>query len=394
MSADSTPGSEGGPWLIDDFVAAAQKSYGKEKRLLAPPPMVQVLGPLARLAPLYTLEMAVMSESGQCLMTETADLQQDSKAYFRGLHLRNTSKAKVFNLRLSFSSREQVSAPSTTTNGDGPSSQAAPITRTFASLDSEPTAIIAKPSKKTAKARNTTSCMFAGSSIALYNRINSQTVRTKYMTVDEGNLVARTSQWSAFTIHVVRRAEDVNPNITDTLATSDVPDGANTVTYGSTITLTDLMTGTKSEEFIVRKVEQREVVLDATGPVSQLQKMALARVLPDGRTIYLSAASDGLGVDGKTASRSDDGPGHSTKSEDDSDSASKPRYKKGDQLEDDGLTVKTTLTYEEAKSASDSSTLKGVTGPIHGVTDFMCWTVLGVSESCTFLARSHACSFC
>src|SRR5712691_9584564 len=43
---------------------------------------------------------------------------------------------------------------------------------------------------------------------SLFNRINSQTVRTKYMTIDYTQLCASNVSWSAFNVNVVRRSQE------------------------------------------------------------------------------------------------------------------------------------------------------------------------------------------
>ena len=83
--------------------------------------------------------------------------------------------------------------------------------RVWASFDSAPVTIISKPSKKTAKTRNISSCILAGGPVSLFNRINSQTVRTKYMTIEHNQLCASNIAWSAFAVNVVRPQGNENP---------------------------------------------------------------------------------------------------------------------------------------------------------------------------------------
>ncbi|KAI9604809.1 hypothetical protein H4Q26_002779 [Puccinia striiformis f. sp. tritici PST-130] len=95
------------------------------------------------------------------------------------------------------------------------------------------------------------SCIFNGSTICLFNRINSQTVRTKYLCVQDGQLAARAAQWSAFTIRVLRRAEEAGadgtpPMTAKTLLSSSIPGADRTVTYGSEVELVDFVTGVSS----------------------------------------------------------------------------------------------------------------------------------------------------
>lgn len=350
---------------------AAQKSYGREKRLLTPPPMIRIVGPLAAQSSNFELEMAViMGETGDEPSAESSRIDiVTNKTYFRGLHVSGPVKTKHCTFRLSM-------RPSTEPD--------APKKPSFAAFDSKDVQIISKPSKKTAKARNTSSCLFAGSTIAMYNRINSQTVRTKYMAIDQGRLAARVGQWTAFSIHVLRRAEDANPDLKETLVTSNIPNGSLTVTYGSEIMLTDRMTGVSSERLIVRKVEKNEVIVDASGPVSQLQKMALARITSEGEVLYLSASPDGLDGNGVPMESPHPPPAQSPPESPARFKRKKARTSKylgdDDELDEDGLTRKTVLSYEKPEQQLKASAEDPEKGPVHSVTDFMSWTVLGVGQ--------------
>jgi len=108
--------------------------------------------------------------------------------------------------------------------------------------------------------------------VCLFNRVNSQTVRTKYMTVDQKQLCAKNTTWSAFEILAV---------------TEQSIDGAGSViNYGTPILLRNVETGVYSEQLVVKKVAKDEIVQDAVGPVSQMQKIAL--VLATAQNMCLS----------------------------------------------------------------------------------------------------------
>ncbi|WAQ83954.1 hypothetical protein PtA15_4A405 [Puccinia triticina] len=275
--------------------SVAQKSYGQEKRFLCPPPLVRITGPYRQLPKSYRpiLSMSILNENGQRHLCQTALLGEDeSNVHFKSLHISGAAKkAKHVNLELSLHP-PILHDPKPLPNVGPEMDELMPPFATFRSSDCT---IISKPSKKTAKARNTQSCIFNGSTICLFNRINSQTVRTKYLCVQDGQLAARAAQWSAFTIRVLRRAEeagaDGTPPITaKTLLSSSIPGADRTVTYGSEVELIDFVTGVSSGPLIVRKVEKNMVQKDATGPVSQMQKLAFCLLdKPSGSALYISA---------------------------------------------------------------------------------------------------------
>ena len=102
----------------------------------------------------------------------------------------------------------------------------------------------------------------SGSLITLFNRVNSQTVRTKYMGVENRQLCAKNSTWSAFQILLVNPPAEGAP--------------APPITYGTQVVLRCTETNVYSGTLTVKKVVNDTVVPNATGTVSQMQKVALA----------------------------------------------------------------------------------------------------------------------
>lgn len=178
--------------------AVAQKSYGSEKRFLCPPPLVRIEGPFGHIRD-QQLSMSIVSETGERAPEQRAPLDSNMTASFKFLHVTGTAKAKSFLLSL------EIAQPG------GELAEGGTRTRPWATFESAPVTIISKPSKKTAKTRNIQSCILAGGPVSLFNRINSQTVRTKYMTIDHAHLCASNVSWSAFNVNVLRRPQDQNP---------------------------------------------------------------------------------------------------------------------------------------------------------------------------------------
>ncbi|KAF8203134.1 hypothetical protein BJ912DRAFT_342730 [Pholiota molesta] len=315
--------------------AVAQKSYGSEKRFLCPPPVVHIEGPVWHMRT-QQLAMAVVSESGERSFEQKAPLDNNMTASFKFLHVTGTAKAKSFQLSLDIA---EPPPPSLTPEGGDP-----PSGRVWASFDSAPVTIISKPSKKTAKTRNISSCILAGGPVSLFNRINSQTVRTKYMTIDHAQLCASNVAWSAFNVNVVRK-----PGVPG--ASSTVVTGPQPVTYGCEIVLSDTHSGISTSPLIIRKVDKGKVTHDEGGPVSQMQKIALQRVNPDGSRHYLSAAGPIPGTPGVVAPPA---PGMST------------------QAGTHPLLFQSPRVREEIK--------EGFRIVCDEVDDYLCWTIVGISK--------------
>jgi hypothetical protein len=234
------------------------------------------------------IHMSVLAEGNEQGAVEHGTTSDGSnKVSFKSLHVTASSKTKQFCLRVNIG---QPSHPP------------------FATCFSSPISIISKPSKKT---RHDLNGILTTSQISLYSRINSQTVRTKYLTSDQQTLCAKHSSWSAFDIIVIHQSspqqqqlqpspqpstayynqQQYHPN--HQLSMAGIP-----LTYGSEIVLKDSQSGACSPHVIIRKVDKSSIAMDATGPVSQMQKVALQLTSSvDNKTpLYLS--SNGPAIQG------------------------------------------------------------------------------------------------
>ncbi|KAG0261098.1 hypothetical protein BG011_001350 [Mortierella polycephala] len=321
--------------------SVAQKSYGSEKRFLCPPPIVNIQAPQddsnLALSSKPQVTMSVICDTGDSnsSLGQRSTLEDDHTSTFRYLYVTSAAKAKAFQLKL------QVYGRTCLPNGFITGSDAeegvvntADLPEPYAVFDSAPIAIISKPSKKTAKARNVSSCILAGSLVSLFNRINSQTVRTKYMSVQDNEICAKNSTWSAFSVMIVSNGTG-----------SPVQDGSQKpITYGAEIILKETATGLESDCLIVCKVENGRIQENATGPICQMQKVALMSTKrnEDGQPVYLSA----VGNDHQVGRYMD----HST-------------------------TSKTVLRYQPSSMTGDN---KDIMKP--GSDDFLCWTIVGIAK--------------
>lgn len=351
--------------------AVAQKSYGHEKRFLCPPPLVRVHTPMHSIKD-QKFTMSVVTEDGVRLAEQINSM--DSIMQFKYLHVGGAStKSKSFHLTLDIAAPEH---PHPQNPNPVPGTH-----RRWASFESGAVTIISKPSKKTAKTRNVSTCIMNGSSVSLFNRINSQTVRTKYMTVDRAELAASNMSWSAFRIQILDD-ESGNPlspagnqagatsrvggmNLASSLhpAPAVLPGNNRPIHYGARVVLTDEATGISSEPLIIRKVDKGKLQKPEPnggggGLVSQMQKIALQRAssnsdVPDVPTgLYLSAGRLPLPV--HAADRSAVATSHS-------------------QALGDGKTVSTAhpLTYQAPRGV-------GNVANADEVDDFLCWTIVGI----------------
>jgi hypothetical protein len=110
----------------------------------------------------------------------------------------------------------------------------------------------------------------SNSTVALFLREPTPSPLVKYMCTLDNRLYVSTSRWSIFRI-------------------TAVPETDGAISYGSTITLTDVYSGVKTEQYVLVKAK----IMAGDEPVHELQSLAFRRPKEDGSSVYLAMSGDG-----------------------------------------------------------------------------------------------------
>ncbi|KAI9280104.1 beta-trefoil DNA-binding domain-containing protein [Sporodiniella umbellata] len=292
----------------------AQKSYGTEKRFLCPPPSTLLSGHPSWWAGHQPPQLTIRITGEKSSHQGTVDWYHEGSLLEPAAAVAHVSQGQALSgncvskqLHISDSDDKRKRAQ---VQVDIQSAQGVPMGTFF----SKQIKVISKPSKKRQSLRNMDLCIHHGSTVALFNRMRSQTISTKYLGVSISTaangtcFVTRSTSWDPFVIWIVdpRRAAHAFPTQQSSayppppavaLQPTEKPLALH---YNQPVVLQCVTTGLVSPILVLRRVDKGSMVMggnsvseapgvmtggeygdEALGdPVSQLHKVAF-QIVPD-----------------------------------------------------------------------------------------------------------------
>jgi recombining binding protein (suppressor of hairless) len=210
----------------------AQKSYGNEKRFFCPPPCVYIYGDGWAQKKTELIKQYGLSEANAQMITYIGISQLEREFQLLNLDAKNFGAAKTLFISDSDKRKNFQLNVKLFYNFNQPSQHL--INNDIGIFQSKKIKVISKPSKKKQSIKNSELCIESGAKVALFNRLRSQTVSTRYLFVENGNFHASAQQWGSFIIYLI---ED------DGIENEEFSVRTGYIHYGSTIKLVCSVTG-------------------------------------------------------------------------------------------------------------------------------------------------------
>lgn len=262
--------------------ATAAKSYSGEKRFLCPTPFASIRSqPALGIPPeemlqdakyfnTLTAQCTILNgtvEAGETLSRQDKLISPHDRSHwrshFRTLHISASKVAGIRNFTINVDIKDTE--------------------RSLYAFSSDSIPIISKPCRSIPrKCVMLAAAIRDGSMLALYNRINSQTLRTRYLNLDGHEFSTDAENWDPLAIQVVQPPpfthvpDDVRLAYEESLATTGST--ATPVLYGSIIRLRNVHWGHVSGLMRIFRVAEGGALSTQCGPVLQLQKIAFVAV--------------------------------------------------------------------------------------------------------------------
>eukprot|EP00045_Choanoeca_perplexa_P018639 m.293233 g.293233 ORF g.293233 m.293233 type:complete len:659 (-) comp19553_c0_seq1:66-2042(-) len=255
----STPPSERGDMrLVLLHPRVVQKSYGSEKRFFCPPPAMVLRGKgwfqnVALGDVQMYVNMHMDPDKGEHQQVHLETFGEEARGTARSLYIPDSDKRKSFCLHIkTFFAKGEAG-------------------RDVGTFASKPLRVISKPSKKKQSTKtNPDMCMEDGCEIVLFNRMRTSAATTRYLRFTEEGFLSHSAEgWNSFRMKLV--SDQAGHPVAHSIRRQRF------VNYNNQVDLTCLQTNVTMRCIIV-KLDKNITDPTSTDPVSQLQKIALARM--------------------------------------------------------------------------------------------------------------------